>query len=309
MGKFILCVGCSSSGKSTFSEELCKNDETFTELNRDRLRFFYFTNSERDWGKYKHSRKNESFITKKEEGVAELAAECGMNIISSNTNLNPKIRKKWKQWAESHGYTVEYKYFHCDWKTLVKRNAQREGGLPEHILWDQYKRYMQQFGVIGENKVEVYSENPTLDSTIIVDMDGTMCDMEGIRKPYEWDKVGLDKPRHEIIDMVRALASNTGHVTFMSGRDGVCYLDTYTYIQNEIMTDDMERLGIKWELHMRPEGDSRKDDIIKYELYLNHVKGKRNVSAVFDDRLQVIRMWDILDMPNIIQVGKYNNEF
>ena len=40
---------------------------------------------------------------------------------------------------------------------------------------------------------------------IIVDVDGTLADMRGVRGPFEWDKVHLDKPHQDIIDLVRDL--------------------------------------------------------------------------------------------------------
>ena len=45
------------------------------------------------------------------------------------------------------------------------------------------------------------------------------------------------------------------------------------------------------ELHMRAEGDQRKDSIVKRELFDAHVRGKWNVSFVLDDRQQVVDMW------------------
>lgn len=42
---------------------------------------------------------------------------------------------------------------------------------------------------------------------------------------------------------------------------------------------------------MRSDGDDRRDDIVKKELYDNHIKGKYNVKYVFDDRSRVIDMW------------------
>ena len=43
------------------------------------------------------------------------------------------------------------------------------------------------------------------------------------------------------------------------------------------------------DLFMRPEGDMRRDSVVKRELYEQHIKGKYNVLAIFDDRPQVIR--------------------
>lgn len=56
---------------------------------------------------------------------------------------------------------------------------------------------------------------------------------------------------------------------------------------------------------MRPQGDMRRDSIVKRELYENHIKGKYNVVAIFDDRPQVIReCWQALGFGDrIFNVG------
>lgn len=51
------------------------------------------------------------------------------------------------------------------------------------------------------------------------------------------------------------------------------------------------------------------DSIIKDELYEAFIRGVNNISAVFEDRLQMIRHWTLKDVPDIINVGKYNEEF
>lgn len=44
------------------------------------------------------------------------------------------------------------------------------------------------------------------------------------------------------------------------------------------------------ELYMRPEGDKRKDSIIKYEILQNLIK-ENFIAYVLDDRNQVVKMW------------------
>lgn len=41
---------------------------------------------------------------------------------------------------------------------------------------------------------------------------------------------------------------------------------------------------------MRKTGDSRKDFLIKKEIYENELKDKYNILAIFDDRQQVVDM-------------------
>lgn len=303
-----LTVGCSGSGKTTWVEEQKKLHGltiTFTDLNRDELRFDLFTDGERNWTKYKFSKAKEKRVSDIIDREAEHASEEKEDIVISDTNLNIKTREKWKQWAIEHNYGYQEKLFPCKWEELVKRNAQREGGLPEHRLWSQYNSYMQQFGYIGEHKLDLYKENPSLGYTMWVDIDGTVADMKGVRKPFEWDKVSLDKPKYPVIDMVCARAERVRHITFMSGRDSVCYEDTKEWIERYFDLSDY----VKWDLHMRESGDSRKDDVVKYELFNKHIRGVYNVDCAFDDRYSIIRLESLLGIPNIIQVGEYLDEF
>jgi len=45
------------------------------------------------------------------------------------------------------------------------------------------------------------------------------------------------------------------------------------------------------QLYMRATDDTRKDSIVKQEIYDKHIKDKYNVVFVFDDRPQVVQMW------------------
>jgi hypothetical protein len=60
---------------------------------------------------------------------------------------------------------------------------------------------------------------------------------------------------------------------------------------------------------MRNPSDSRKDDVVKYELFNSYIRGKYNVAAALDDRYSVVRLWSLVGISNIIQVGAYQNEF
>lgn len=301
-----LTIGASASGKSTWATNECITRYDINEFNRDDVRFAVFTENERDWTKYKFTKVNEKRVTKIIDTYVEASLEEREAIIISDTNLNVKTRNKWKQWAKVNSYEYKEVLFPCDWKELVKRNSQREGGLSEAILWKQYKSYMQQFGKIGDHELITYEEDNTLCHTVICDLDGTVASMEGVRKPFEWDKVSQDNPRGGIIDMLIGRATRVGHITFLSGRDSICYQDTYDWI-NEYVIDS--GVDISWELYMRPEGDWRKDDIIKYELFNDHIRGKYNVDCLFDDRRTVIRLWNLLGIPNVVDVGNYNEEF
>ena len=146
--------------------------------------------------------------------------------------------------------------------------------------------------------------------------------MRGVRGPFEWDKVHLDKPHQDIIDLVRDLcvvevptgvwekdieygeivSSNEVYerkykIIITTGRDGVCEEATRKWLKdNGVPYDDF---------YIRKAGDNRKDNIIKSEIYMDHIRPKYDVKFVIDDRDQVVDMWRSLGL-RVLQVAPGN---
>lgn len=156
---------------------------------------------------------------------------------------------------------------------------------------------------------------------IIVDVDGTLADMRGVRGPFEWLKVSQDKPHQDIIDLVKDLSFievDTGEyesrieygdeyhdpiydkkykIIIVTGRDGICEESTKVWLEHYKIPYD--------EFFIRPEGDFRKDNIIKSEIYMDHIRPKYDVKFVIDDRDQVVDMWRSLGL-RVLQVAPGN---
>ena len=301
--QIILTVGCSGSGKTYWAENLVKDSRNWVNVNRDDVRFNIFNEGVRDWTKYIFNNKNEKRVTKVCKDLVDTAYGEGCNIIISDTNLNSKIRDKWEEWSNAHGYNYSEKSFPCDWGTLEERNNQRLGGINTTILRSQYLR-MNQY--LGRPK---YIPDLSKSEAVLIDIDGTVADMEGIRKPYEWDKVHLDKPRTEIISMIHGLLENNYIPIFLSGRDSCCSEATYDWIMENIMYWYLPQNG-GFHLFMRSKGDTRKDHIVKEEIFWKYIDKNFNVVSAIDDRNSIIRLWEELGIPNIINVnGSLYNEF
>ena len=138
----------------------------------------------------------------------------------------------------------------------------------------------------------------TKEKAIIVDVDGTLADMRGVRSPFEWDKVLQDKPHQDVIELIKDLASlNKYKIIITTGRDGSCMQDTVNWlVEYKVPFDDF---------YMRGEGDFRKDNIIKSEIYMDHIRPKYDVKFVVDDRDQVVEMWRSLGL-RVLQVAPGN---
>ncbi len=290
MKQLILTVGISCSGKTTWSEDFVRNRCDWVNLNRDDVRFNTFTQGKRDWTKYKFNNKNEKRVTNIIDGFSEETVAQGCNIIVSDTNLNEKTRNKWKAFAEQHGYNYSEKAFPIEWEEARKRNQQREGGVSESVLWTQYLRMNEYLGR------RTYKGTPKKPNAVIVDLDGTVACMKGVRKPFEWDKVGQDKPRLFVINMLEGLMDQGITPVFLSGRDGCCQKDTYDWIYRHIMDTDFH-------LFMREANDSRKDKVVKEEIFWKYVANNFNVVGAIDDRSSVLQLWRELGINNIIDVS------
>lgn len=290
--KLILTVGMSSSGKTSFTEQFIRNNNNWVDLNRDDMRFRLFCDGKRDWTKYKFTKPNEQRVTVSIDRIAKWAVETNRNIIVSDTNLNPKIRQKWKDFAEQYGYEYEEKPFVVTWDEARKRNIQREGGIAESILWDQYLRMNEYMGR------KIYSGTPDKPKAVIIDVDGTIAEMNG-RKPYEWDKVDTDKPRYDIIAMIHGLTDSMNlKPVFLSGRDSICSHKTYLWIKSYVFDGSED-----FPLFMRSIKDHRPDYVVKEKLFWEHVAPEYDVVSAIDDRPQVLRLWRELGIKNIIDVG------
>lgn len=278
MSKIILTVGASNSGKTTWAEQFITEKPLRINLNRDDLRKEYTaTDRLQD---YKYTKRKEREITTAIEEIAVAHIEDNFEVVISDTNLNPKTRQKWKDLAEELGVGYEEKHFVEPLKTLLERNLKRDYTVPQGVIFDQFMK-MQEY--LGEY---VYKPVKGLPECIIVDIDGTLAHMEGVRGAFEWDKVHKDKPDSQLIAYLRDNLSIKAHLTkviLFSGRDECCR----TLTEQWLITN-----GVPYDaLYMRPTGTNTCDTIVKKTMFDLYVKDRYNVSHVIDDRPRVVNMW------------------
>jgi predicted kinase len=271
--EIIMTRGVPASGKTTWAREFVKENSNYVNLNRDDFRAMLYGSD------YKFSRAREATVTIAQRGAAVAALTEGKSVIISDTNLSKSVQDSWWRVALPFGASIKvtYKNFDCELDVALKRNAMRDGGVPPEVVWRMHGQYMKQVHV--DSKVR---HDPLLPNAIIVDVDGTVANHEGMRSPYNWGEVGKDTPHEDIIQLVRMLSENFT-VIIMTGRDGECAEETKSWLS---------RYQIPFKhFYIREEGDQRKDSIIKRELFDNNVRGVYNVKYVIDDRAQVVNMW------------------
>lgn len=129
----------------------------------------------------------------------------------------------------------------------------------------------------------------------IVDLDGTLADCNHRRhfvqdtlKP-DWrsfyESMVTDSLNKPVADVVNALwRTFRWKLIIVTGRP-------YTYSGHTTDWLDIHPLPPALTLLMRREGDFRPDDIVKKEIYEEHIRPYYDIKLVIDDRDKVVKMW------------------
>ena len=301
MKKAIVTVGVSASGKTTFAESFLQdgdNSTSWVNINRDDIRWKLL--GVKDWSKWNWKREKE--VTSIQRADLAKAASEGKNVIISDTNLQPKFRNDLLEYLHSLGYTsVTQKVFTVSFEEACKRDTARPNGVGYSVIakqMEQMNKYIEAFNPPEAAKYE-YKEG--LPACIIVDIDGTLAHMVN-RGPFELDKVGCDEVDTTVRDLCNIYESceQDIRVILMSGRDSVCRNETLDWLHKNYVSYTS--------LFMREREDTRKDTIVKKELFDTHIKGKYNVEFVVDDRPSVCRQWHDMGL-KVLRVGNPYIEF
>lgn len=298
--KMICTVGIPGCGKTTWADEYIKENTSTVKLERDIIRAENHTSTGNLWD-YKFSKGKENAVTTVQKDLIRIALGEGKSVIVSDTNLNTATRYMLKELAADFGIEAEFKEFDVPLHQAMQWNRKRPEHVPESVLINMERKmrvYLDKFIQTPESR-EITSR--FLNTCVIMDIDGTLADMRGIRGPFDWEKVHLDKPIQFIVDYAKFIMDNTDHsLILFSGRDSSCRKLTEEWLWKQ---------GITFSgLYMRPSGSNANDSLIKETLFDNHVKGKYSVDHVVDDRAQVCKMWESMGF-RVMNVGGFLADF
>lgn len=242
------------------------------------------------------SKKNEREVIAEQERLIKYWIPRSNYIIIDDTNFNPNHKKRIAALVSSLGvaFSLEEKIFPTSLQECIARDKKRENSVGEEVIIRMFNENEQE--ITSWTKVE---NSKLLPSCIICDIDGTLADHRGVRSAYDTSRYHLDNPFRDVIEIVNDLSRNRSLV-LVSGRMNVFRKKTHDWLSAN---------GIKYSnLFMREDGDERRDDIIKREIYMNNIHDKYRVDAVIDDRLRVCRMWHSLGLP-LFRVGNPDANF
>jgi predicted kinase len=279
--KIILTKGLPASGKTTWAKEYIQKNHDTANLCKDDLR-----------QQLAATQKREKRIIGVRDRLTEHYLSSGISVIWSDTNLNPIHIKRAGEFSEQYQAELVIKDFtDVSLEECLRRDLVRPNSVGRDVILKMYYDYLYQ-------PAAAPTINPALPNCYLVDIDGTLA-INTTRPPFAWERVGEDSLNHSVAQLVKQLAQNHS-IIIMSGRSAVCRPQTLAWLAHHDISHEA--------LLMRPEDDSCSDDILKAELYGQHVRDRYNVLGVIDDRPKVCRMWRKLGL-NVFQVGNPDYEF
>ena len=277
MAKLTMTKGLPASGKSTWSNEqvLAAPPGHIVRITKDQLRAMLHSGI--------HSKGTESHIVLARDSLVSTFLKSGVDVIVDDTNLVPFHEQRLREIAKKHQAEFHVQDFcHVPLEECIKRDALRSASVGEEVIRAMHQQHIGDTTPAGQ-----VDQTHTRPEVVLVDIDGTVAIMNG-RSPFEWHRVGEDAPNDTVIEIVRALSKNGKRIVFMSGRDGSCREETIKWLSRHVVEGP--------ELYMREADDSRKDSIVKQELYEKYIEPSYDVFVVLDDRNQVVDMWRSLGL-------------
>lgn len=261
--KLIMTKGLPASGKSTWAKQ-----QNAYRINKDDLRAMMNNGV---WSKV-----NEKYVLLVRDSIIEMHLRDKNDVVVDDTNLAPKHENRLRELAQKYGAEfIVQDFTHVDLEECIKRDQKRQNYVGEKVIRKMYNQFL-------KPQAEKIEHVDGLEHIVICDLDGTLC-LFGDKNPYDRDFEN-DSVNHAVLKVIKSQQK----VIFFSGRNGK-YFDTTRKWLNDF--------GLSgFPLYMRTEGDTRKDSVVKLELYERHIKGKYNVDFVLDDRNQVVELWRSLGL-------------
>lgn len=290
--------GLPASGKTTWARTwTAENRAGRVRVNRDDLRAML------DSSEHIKGVTEKRVMAVRDATILKLLRQ-GYDVVCDDTNLPQRVARDLAHLADRAGAELQvHDFTHVPLDTCLERDTARTASVGEDTIRGLHQRFLagkpSPLPLPEESSVAApvgrrYEPKPDSPKAVLVDIDGTVALMDG-RSPFDETRVHEDLPNSPVISVVRALQAAGQRIVFLSGRTDSCRNTTVTWLT--------EHVGVPYEgPFMRSTGDSRKDSIVKVELFDTHVRDVYNVTCVLDDRTQVVQAWRAIGL-SVLQVA------
>ena len=283
--EILVLRGLPKSGKTTFAYAYMEEHKNFRRVSRDEIRQEIYAEGA------PHNQASEKLILDTEIEEAMYLIEAGYSVIVDDTNLADDTVDMWRLVASKLPGKIGFKVELIDTplRDCLLRNARGNSYTPQRIIEQ----------AAGEKYGPVYDES--LDECIMVDIDGTLAhiDPENPRDIYDASRA-INDLVDDAVSNITAMAYENGYkVIIVTGRKKSHLAVTKEWLSLHGINYD--------EIYCRKALDKRPDELVKMDIYEDHINGKYNVKYVIDDRPKVCRMWRALGLKTL-QVGDPHEE-
>ncbi|MFI1148001.1 MULTISPECIES: AAA family ATPase [Streptomyces] len=288
-------TGLPASGKTTAARALqAESAGRMRRVNLDDLRAMLDLPDPERGRSYRH----EQTVLAVQDAAVRAAVEDGFDVVVDNTHLTSHIPKRLKAAVAGRATFVVHDFTDVPVEECLRRDAARERPVGEEIIRIlNDKRMSAKKGgwrltaewLNDQPVVEPYVADPALPSAVMCDIDGTLA-LTGDRSPYDFSRCEIDalnEPVRYALDAFRRADGDT--IVLLSGRGEEHRPQTEAWLRRHAVPYD--------ELWMRPPGDTRRDDVVKAELFDAHVRHRYAVRVSLDDRDRVVAVWRRMGLP------------
>lgn len=280
-----ILIGATGAGKTTFAEYWLRTEPNWMRVSRDDFRMMHFSTTNL-------SPEDESKITVMVEGTIDALLDRGSNVLVDATHCRAEyINGYIKKYIEKAN--ISFKVFDVALEELKQRCQKRfvETGrfIPEKVIEKYYKELQHlkssfDFSTRKRERLDnvLIEQNETLPKAIICDLDGTLALMNG-RNPFDASKCDEDLLNVPVANILKNYHHLGYKILLVSGREDKFEEPTLRFLAKHQIPFDA--------LLMRKTKDSRKDSIIKKEIYNEHIVANYFIEFVLDDRNQVVDTW------------------
>ncbi|MET9963330.1 AAA family ATPase [Streptomyces sp. NPDC006326] len=288
-------TGLPASGKTTAARALqAEAGGRMRRVNLDDLRAMLDAPDPERGRSYRH----EQTVLTVQDAAVRAAVEDGFDVVVDNTHLTSRIPKRLKAAVGGLATFVVHDFTDVPVEECLRRDAARERPVGEEVIralalkhasakkggWRLTAEWFN-----DQPAVEPYVSDPALPPAVMCDIDGTLA-LTGDRSPYDFSRCEIDalnEPVRYALEAFRRADGDT--IVLLSGRGEEHRPQTEAWLRRHAVPYD--------ELWMRPLGDTRRDDVVKAELFDAHVRHRYAVRVSLDDRDRVVAVWRRMGLP------------
>ncbi len=287
-------TGLPASGKTTAARRLqAESEGRMRRVNLDDLRAMLDIPAPGRGRSHAH----EQTVLAVQDAAVRAAVDGGFDVVVDNTHLTSHIPKRLKAAVAGRAVFLVHDFTDVPVEECVRRDAERDKAVGEEIiriLADKHAKVrrggwqLTEAWLNDEPTVEPYTVDPALPSAVMCDIDGTLA-LRGDRGAYDFTRCEEDGLNVSVHSALGSFRRDGDVIVLLSGRGEEHRARTESWLRRHEVPYD--------ELWMRAAGDTRRDDVVKAELFDQHVRHRFAVRVSLDDRDRVVAVWRRMGMP------------